>query len=66
MRRIAVLTGAGAGLVSLLGDAPVHVAALRGGAGYLGCLAIGWIGGVAIASTTRRAVQSAAKESQHD
>ncbi len=66
VRRIAVLTGAGAGLISLLGDAPVHVAALRGAAGYFGCLLIGKIGSMAIASTTRRAAESAAKERNNE
>lgn len=62
VRRIAVLTGAGAGLISLLGDAPVHVATLRGAAGYFGVLLIGRIGALAIDSTTRRASQDSSYE----
>jgi hypothetical protein len=58
VRRIAVLTGAGAGLFSLLGDAPPHLAVLRGVAGYFGCLLIGRIGGFAIGVTSSRAASS--------
>lgn len=62
VRRVAVLTGAGAGLISLLGHSPVHVAVLRGAGGYFGCLLIGRIGGIAVNSTTRRANDAKAKE----
>jgi len=66
VRRIAVLTGAGAGLLSLLGDAPPHLAALRGAAGYFGCLVIGRIGSAAIATTSKRAAVSAREEAEHE
>lgn len=66
VRRIAVLTGAAAGLLSLLGDAPPHVAAFRGAAGYFGCLLIGRIGAIAISSTAKREAQAALEEVEHE
>lgn len=62
VRRVAVLTGAGAGLITLLGHSPVHIAVLRGVGGYLGCLLIGRIGAIAINSSTQRADDAKAKE----
>ena len=66
VRRIAVLTGAGAGLLSLLGDAPPHIAAGRGAAGYFGCILIGRLGALAIATTSRRAVEPTLQEGEHE
>lgn len=66
VRRIAVLTGAGAGLLSLISEAPVHVAVTRGVVGYFGCLLIGRIGALAITTTSSRADRQALPEGEHE
>ncbi|MDF1800000.1 MAG: hypothetical protein P1V81_12550 [Planctomycetota bacterium] len=54
-RRLAVLAAAGAGLLSLVMDAPVITAALRGAAAYVALLVVAKIGALGMASTSARA-----------
>ena len=54
-RRLAVLAGAGTGLLSLVMDAPVTTAALRGLGAYVALSLVARIGAVAISSTSERA-----------
>ena len=63
-RRLAVLAAAGAGLLSLVMDAPVTVAALRGAGAYVALLVVAKIGSLAIASTSARAKLSEPVEAE--
>ena len=54
-RRLAVLAGAGSGLLSLVVDAPVQTAALHGLGAYVALTVVARIGGAAILSTSERA-----------
>lgn len=54
-RRLAVLAAAGAGLLSLVMDAPVTTAALRGAGAYVALMVVAKIGALGMASTSSRA-----------
>ncbi len=60
-RRLAVLAGAGSGLLSLVMDAPVTTAALRGFGAYAALLLVARIGALAISSTAARAQDAEAE-----
>ncbi len=61
-RRLAVLAGAGCGLLSLVMDATVTAAALRGLGAYVALTVVARIGGAAIASTSAKAAEAASAE----
>jgi hypothetical protein len=61
-RRLAVLAGAGSGLLSLHMDASVTTSALRGAGAYFVLLLVAKIGALGIESTSRRAALTAAAE----
>ncbi len=60
-RRLAVLAGAGSGLLSLVMDAPVTTAALRGLGAYVALLLVARIGAGASSSTPARALDQEAE-----
>jgi hypothetical protein len=57
-RRLAVVAGAGGALVSLLNDAPVNIAAMRGAGAFFGLLLVAKIASSLMNASSESAVQN--------